>query len=51
VNAIRRENINVYVSYRRFSLEQQDEVEPVVSILGNVQWSNLEPKTVRLVKK
>lgn len=51
VDAVRPENINVYVSYARFALEQEEEVEPSVSILGNVQWSNLTPRTARLVKK
>jgi hypothetical protein len=51
VESIRRENVNIYVSYRRFSVEQLEEAEPAVSIIGNVQWSNLEPKTVRLAGK
>ncbi|MFH0922102.1 MAG: hypothetical protein V1913_17290 [Fibrobacterota bacterium] len=42
--------VNVFVRYTRFSEEGLTEVEPSVSIVGNVQWSNLEPKKVRLVK-
>lgn len=51
VNALRKEMINVYVSYSRFALEQLVEVEPTVSIVGNVEWSNLSPKTVRLIRE
>jgi len=51
VEEVRRDNVNIYVSYTRFSVEQLEEVEPSVSIIGNVQWSNLEPRTVRLAKK
>ncbi len=49
VDSLKRESINVFVNYSRFSLEQEEEVEPVVSIIGNVTWSNLDPKTVRLM--
>lgn len=49
VKEIRRENINVLVNFRRFALEGQNEVEPTIGIIGNVQWSNLEPQRVRLI--
>jgi YbbR domain-containing protein len=51
VEAIRKEQINVFVPYNRFVLEGSDEVELSVSVVGDVQWSNLQPKSVRLIKK
>jgi len=51
IDAVRPERINAYVSYTRFRIEQQTEIEPTISLLGNVEWSNLEPKTVHLVKQ
>jgi len=51
VKNMRPELINVYVNYSRFSIEKQVEAEPTVSIIGNVEWSNLTPKTVRLIKE
>ncbi|OGJ89978.1 MAG: hypothetical protein A2248_10290 [Candidatus Raymondbacteria bacterium RIFOXYA2_FULL_49_16] len=51
VDMIKPELVNVFVPYTRFSIEQLDEVEPTVSIIGDVQWSNLDPPRVTLVRK
>jgi YbbR domain-containing protein len=51
VAAIRKEQINVFVPYNRFIMEGSDEVDLSVSVVGDVQWSNLQPKSVRLIKK
>jgi len=51
VEMIKKEYINVFVRYSRFSLEQLEEVEPTVSIIGNVQWSNVSPRTVHLKRR
>lgn len=51
VESLKREHINVFVRYSRFAVEQFNEVEPTVSIIGNVQWSNLEPKKVKLIRR
>lgn len=50
VEALRPEQINVYVRYARFQIESLEEIEPSVSIPGNLQWSNLRPHVVRLRK-
>ena len=51
VNMVKKAFINVFVKYSCFSMEQQEEVEPTVSIISNVEWSNLVPPKVRLLKK
>jgi len=51
VEMVKKEFVNVFVRYSRFSLEQLEEVEPTVSIIGDVQWSNVKPRTVRLKKR
>ncbi|MBL8028188.1 MAG: hypothetical protein JNL74_17325 [Fibrobacteres bacterium] len=51
VDAIRKEQINIFVPYSRFELEGSDEAELLVSVVGDVQWSNLQPKSVKLIKK
>lgn len=50
VESLRKEHINIYVPYSRFETEASDEMEPLVSILGDIQWSNLNPKRVKLIK-
>jgi hypothetical protein len=48
---VKKAFINVFVKYSSYSIEQQEEVEPTVSIIGNVEGSNLVAPKVKLVKK
>lgn len=51
VEKITEDQINIYINYNSFSVEQQIDVVPSVNIIGDVSWSSIKPATISILEK
>jgi len=51
IKSIKQDDIMVVLDYRRFLLEDETSLTPVIKIFGEVTWYNLKPRKILLLRE